>query len=341
MEMVGHKVLRVVCPTYRGPSPALPTSVVHLTTHTPPCASPTLPLLWMSFFIACTASWRQSHARACLADPTTKAGPHRNSDDAPVASQLPIMAPSETPPKPTLESNRHLTVPSDGKPVLPENLRLKLGQSHSIKRGGGQPAAGVTKEPVSVAKEPVKPVAACVNMYTEAGGRGEHSLAVSTKPTQGIDVSDGEPSPCTTQGVFFAVLSGQESRPFAKAEHLPDENKGVSIDDGRDVVEPAVGSERKRRRFDEPCLANPTDDVIRASPRRKSSGDGPDEATSLQAHPKLAKPQPGERASLPSLGFVPHRQRSMRASTGSVSTHTSFKSGFHTCLLYTSPSPRD
>ena len=101
-----------------------------------------------------------------------------------------------------------------------------------------------------------------------------------------------------------------------------------------------MGSERKRRRFDEPCLANPTDDVIRASPRRKSSGDGPDEATSLQAHPKLAKPQPGERASLPSLGFVPHRQRSMRASTGSVSTHTSFKSGFHTADGQSEVGPR-
>lgn len=286
--------------------------------------------------MACAASWRKSHAQAYLEEPTGRAEPRPKPDAVPVAaSQLPNTAPFQAPPKPTPKSvSRHIAVPSsDGEAVLPDTARPHLVQAPSALRSREQPAAAVAKQPTGVANEPVKPAKPAgdsASMRNEGGVRGGHPLAVSANTIQPVGVFHGEANPCTTLGGGSAVLDDQESRQVVKATEFPEENRDVLIDERRAVVEPAVDSGRKRRRFDEPCPANPTDDVVRASTRRKSSGDVPDEEVTFEhVDPTIAKRRPGERAYLPSLGEAPHRPRRIRASTGSVSTHSPLKGMFH------------
>lgn len=247
-----------------------------------------------------------------------------------MASQLPITAPSQAPPKPTLEPTRHTTVPSnDGECSSSDTLRSHLEQAPSMVQSSGKLVRGVVKESAGTVKEPVEPVnlvGTSASMHTKAGGGGgdEHALGVSAHPEQRVGVYDGKPDPCTTQGASGAVSGGQESWHRAKAVGSPEERLAVPTDEGR-LEEPAVDSGHKRRRSEEPSTANAADDeAIPTSPRQRSSGGGggSEGARSESADSTLAKRRPSERASWPSIGTIPHRPRKMRASTGSVSTHS-------------------
>lgn len=280
--------------------------------------------------MACTASWRQSHAQAYLTGPTTNAEPHHKSDAVPVTSQIQITTPSQAPPNPTPEPARHTTVLShDGKVALSHTLRSQPEHSPSTIRSGGKLAGGTVKDPAGTAKEsvePANPLKASASMLTKSGGGcgGEHAVAISAHSEKLVGVSESDPDPCITDGGSGTVLGGQASQNRVKAADVPEERRAVSTNEGRPAVGPSVDSGRKRRIFEEPSTANVSDgEAVSMLPHRKSGGGGGPEGTrSEHADAKLAKRRPSERASFSFLGAVPHRPRRMRASTGSVSTRS-------------------